>query len=190
MKTIYVLLSRTNTIPARLIRLATACRYNHVSISLDPAHSDFYSFARRQIHNPLNGGFIQENIHTGIFGRNGDQPCAMYALSISDAAYTELARLIERFFDRYDAYRYNYLGVPLCFFGIPYERRHHYLCSQFVAHMLRLTEACTLPKPVSLMQPMDFAAIPELRLVYTGPLGLVDRTVLHPQASPIAGGVR
>jgi len=187
MKTIYILLSRTNTVTARLIRLATACRYNHVSISLDEAHSVFYSFARRRLHNPLIGGFISENVHTGIFGRNGEQPCALYALQISDAAYAELERLIERFFAQYDAYRYNFLGVPLCFFGIPYERKHHYLCSQFVAHMLRLTGACTLPKSVSLMQPMDFVSIPEFRLVYTGPLGLVDRTALHPTAPPIAG---
>lgn len=187
MKTIYILLSRTNTMAARLIRLATSCRYNHVSISLDAGRSDFYSFARRRIHNPLIGGFILENLHTGIFGRNGDQPCALYALQIADEAYVELEGIIARFFDHYDVYRYNFLGVPLCFFGIPYERKHHYLCSQFVAHMLHRTGGCTLPKPVSLMQPMDFLAIPELRLVYTGPLGLVDSTALHPGRKMISG---
>ena len=187
MKTIYILLSRTNTVAARLIRLATACRYNHVSISLDAARSDFYRFARRRIHNPLIGGFIIENIHTGIFGRNGDQPCALYALQVTDEAYADLEGMIERFFDHYDAYRYNFLGVPLCFFGIPYEREHHDLCSQFAAYMLRRTGACTLPKAVSLMQPMDFLAIPELRLVYTGPLGLVDRTALYSPVRMIPG---
>ena len=180
MKTVYILLSRTNTAVGRVIRIATACRYNHVSISLDAARSEFYSFARRRMHNPLIGGFISENVHTGIFGRCGDQPCALYAVTVSDAAYAKLTGMIEGFFARYDAYRYNFLGIPLCLFGIPYARRHHYTCSQFAAYMLQQTGACTLPKAVSLMQPMDFLSIPELRLVYTGPLGLVDSTALHP----------
>lgn len=187
MKTIYILLSRTDTVAGRVIRLATACRYNHVSISLDAARSEFYSFARRRMHNPLIGGFISENVHTGIFGRYGDQPCALYALSVSDAAYARLTGIISAFFARYDAYRYNFLGIPLCFFGIPYPRRHHYTCSQFVAYMLQQTGACTLPRDVSLMQPMDFLLISELRLVYTGPLGLVDSTALHPVSAPISG---
>ena len=37
--------------------------------------------------------------------------------------------------------------------------------------MLEMTGACTLPRPVSLMQPMDFVKIPELVPVYTGTLG-------------------
>ena len=43
--------------------------------------------------------------------------------------------------------------------------------------MLADTGLCTLPKPLWLMQPMDFIAIPELRLIYTGPLGMADH---HP----------
>ena len=174
MNTIYILLSRTDTTCARLIRLFTACRYNHVSISFEPGRGAFYSFARRRLHNPLIAGFILENIHTGILGRNGDQPCALYALQISDEALRKLHAVIDRFSAQYDTYRYNFLGIPLTFFGIPYERKHHYLCSQFVAYMLRQTDACTLPRAVSLMQPMDFVNIPELRLVYTGPLKRVD----------------
>lgn len=170
MKNIYVLVSRTNTLCARMIRLMTACRYNHASIALDPSLSVFYSFARRRLNNPLVAGFILENIHSGIFGRNGDQPCALYALQVSDEAHARLTACIERFLAHYDAYRYNFLGVPLCYLGIPLEREHHYLCSQFVAYMLRETDACTLPRPVSLMQPMDFSDVPELRLVYSGPL--------------------
>ncbi len=171
MHTIYVLLSRSNTNCARLIRLMTACRYNHSSISLSPTLDCFYSFGRRRINNPLIGGFIEERLQAGIFARNAHQPCALYALDISDDAYARLERKIAVCTENYPAYRYNFLGAALTYFGIPLERKHHYLCSQFVAYMLELSGACTLPRPVSLMQPMDFTAIPELRLIYTGELG-------------------
>ncbi|MBR7185478.1 MAG: hypothetical protein IKD37_07715 [Clostridia bacterium] len=177
MKTVYVLLSRTNTVCGRLIRMTTACRYNHVSISLDADRQTFYSFARRRMHNPLVAGFIREGLHSGIFYQNRMQPCALYALEVSEEIFAALEAKIETFFAQYDRYRYNFLGVPLCYLGIPYARRHHYLCSQFVAQMLADTGLCTLPKPLWLMQPMDFIAIPELRLIYTGPLGMADQ---HP----------
>ncbi len=170
MKTIYILLSRSNTLCARVIRQATSCRYNHVSIALEGSLSTFYSFARRKINNPLIAGFIAEDPQSGIFARYGRQPCALYALRIEDEAHARLGERIAEYLRDYDSYRYNFLGVPLCFFGIPLERKHHFLCSQFVASMLDDTGACTLPRPVSLMQPMDFSAIPELRLIYSGPL--------------------
>ncbi len=186
MKTVYVLLSRSNTFCARMIRCMTSCRYNHVSIALDRGLSPLYSFARRKINNPLIGGFIAENIHTGIFGKNGEQPCALYEMQIEDTAYEKLTERIERYLRDYDSYRYNFLGVPLCYLGIPLERKHHFLCSQFVASMLGDTDACTLPRPVSLMQPMDFTDVPELRLVYSGPLAGVSARGISQEAEASA----
>ena len=47
---IYVLLSRTHTMPARLIRLFTGEPYSHTSIALDIELKSLYSFARKHIH--------------------------------------------------------------------------------------------------------------------------------------------
>ena len=73
-KYIYVLLSRTHTTPARLIRFFTREPYSHASIALDIELNQLYSFARKHIHNPFDCGFIEENIETGIFGmdKNGN----------------------------------------------------------------------------------------------------------------------
>ena len=65
---IYVLLSRTHTTPARLIRFLTKEPYSHASIALDVELKELYSFARKHIHNPFDCGFIEEDIETGIFG--------------------------------------------------------------------------------------------------------------------------
>lgn len=183
MKTVYVLVSRTDTFLARIIRFATAAKYNHTSICLSPDLDTFYSFARRRMYNPLIAGFIIEKPNAGILGRCGDMPCLLYALDVSDEAYASQTAVIDTCLEDYDLYRYNFLGVPLTMMGIPLERKHHYMCSQFVAFMLRLTGACTLPRPVSLMKPMHFTEILELRLVYEGALsGICDTT---PASDPI-----
>lgn len=171
MQTVYILLSRSNTVCARLIRLMTACRYNHSSISLSPEIDCFYSFGRRRLHNPLIGGFVRETLDAGVFSLNLDQPCVLYALEVSDEAYAKLEAQVEECLANYPNYRYNFLGIPFTYFGIPLTRKKHYQCGQFVARMLELTGECTLPRPVSLMQPMDFVKIPELVPVYTGTLG-------------------
>lgn len=171
MKTVYILLSRSNTACARFIRLMTACRYNHSSISLAGDIACFYSFGRRKLNNPLIGGFVRETLDAGVFSLNLDQPCVLYSLEVSDEAYAKMEGQVEECLANYPSYRYNFLGIPFTYFGIPLTRKKHYQCGQFVARMLEMTGACTLPRPVSLMQPMDFVKIPELVLVYTGTLG-------------------
>ena len=54
--------------------------------------------------------------------------------------------------------------------GIPLRRRRHFVCSQFVAHVLRQSGLWPLEKEVSLARPQDFAALPGARLVYQGRL--------------------
>ena len=46
-RTIYLLLTRSTTIPSRLIHLATRADYTHVSLGLDGPAGSFYSFARK-----------------------------------------------------------------------------------------------------------------------------------------------
>ena len=77
-KYIYVMLSRTHTIPARLIRLYSRVPYSHTSIALDPELSQMYSFARKGVWNPLNSGFIREDINSGILGRDKNVYCSIY----------------------------------------------------------------------------------------------------------------
>lgn len=185
MRTIYILLSRSNTVCARFIRLMTACRYNHSSISLSPEIDCFYSFGRRRLHNPLIGGFVRETLDAGVFSLNLDQPCVLYALEVSEEAYAKMEGQVSECLANYPSYRYNFLGIPFTYFGIPMPLKKHYQCGQFVAWMLEMTGACTLPRPVSLMQPMDFVKIPELVPVYTGTLGgLADFTPAESTCAP------
>ena len=76
---IYVLLSRTHTVPARLIRFFTREPYSHTSIALDIELREMYSFARKHVYNPFDCGFIDEDIERGVFGMDKNISCRVYA---------------------------------------------------------------------------------------------------------------
>jgi len=83
--------------------------------------------------------------------------------------------LHEMFRNKYD-YRYNFVGLFSCAFGIPTNMRHHYTCSQFVSWILQYSGAAVLPKNMGLMKPDDLASLPEAELIYEGRIADADRT--------------
>ena len=78
MKTIYLLLTRSNTLVARAIRALTGDYFTHVSVGVDPALKEFYSFARLHPRTPLPAGFVRESIGGGYFARHGSMICARH----------------------------------------------------------------------------------------------------------------
>ena len=87
MQSIYVLITRTNTLLSRSIRLATGAEYTHVSLALDRGLTRMYSFARRFDRIPFFAGLVHESLDEGVYSRNGSAPAALYELQMSDAAY-------------------------------------------------------------------------------------------------------
>lgn len=168
MKKIYFLLSRTDTIPARIIRKFAPGEFSHVSVSLFPRTDMFYSYARRHINNPLFAGFISEDIHTKVFARYPDCHCALYSIEVSDEGYERAKRLIRYFRKNRKKATYSFIGAAAMRVGLKVKRRYKFTCSQFAAFLLQYTGDVTLPKDPSLMLPNDFVNIPRIELVYDG----------------------
>lgn len=177
MKTIYLLLTRSNTVISGVIHAATGDEYTHISLSMDPQLRSFYSFGRFYPNLPLPAGFIQESLRSGYFGRHCAMPCALYALDVSDASYAAICSQIEEMQSEAGQYRYNLLGLLLCRMKLAHERGKHFFCSQFVARMLQQSGAARLPKAASLMRPMEIAQLSGMRLLYRGALGEAERAV-------------
>ena len=74
-------------------------------------------------------------------------------------------------------YRYNLLGALFCYFGIARSRKRYYFCSQFVGDVLDRSGAAVLPKPSSLMHPMDYTGLDNMEIVYTGSIAQLLQTV-------------
>jgi len=170
MKQVYILLTRTRTMPARMIHVFTNGAFTHTSISLRPVTDEFYSYARRTLHNPLNAGLIVENIHTFVFAKYPDCHCAVYTISISDRSYQKLKELIQFYMRHYDRCRYNFAGMLPSRLGIRIPRKFRFTCSQFVAFLLYRSGAVSLPKDPYLMMPDDFMKICGAKKIYEGRL--------------------
>ena len=176
MKSIYIFLTRTGTKVADIIGMITGDKYAHASISLTRDLTELYSFARRGIHNPLHSGFEKEDIHRGIFAIFSDCQCGLYELQVPDHVYEKMRQtLIAMYHRKYD-FRYNFIGLFSCAFGIPHNPQNRYTCSQFVSWILEFCGAAELPKDRGLMKPDDLAMLPELKLIYEGRIGNADRS--------------
>ena len=111
-----------------------------------------------------------------MFRLRENVPCALYALDVSDEAYTRARRRAEHMMAHGSLYQFNVIGLALCGMHIRWKRRRHYFCSQFVSEVLEKSGAMELPKHSTLMHPNDYTRLEELRCVYKGTLaGLPQR---------------
>ncbi len=161
-KKIYILISKTHTVPSRIIKLWTKEPYAHTSLALDIELREMYSFARKGIHNPFNCGFIYENIETGIFGRDTDTTCVVFELSITEEQYENLQIELEKFKSNIKKFRYNYWGIVGVMANKAVERKYNFFCSQFVATVLQRAGINIINKEPGLVRPEDFRRCKEL----------------------------
>lgn len=168
MKQVYILLSRTETLPARFIYRMTGGAFTHASIALTPETDRFYSYARRRPRNFLRAGLIVENIHDGVFSLYPNCHCSLYAITVSDEAYQNMERCIASYLAHYQEAKYNFLGILPLRMGIRWQRKYRLACSQFVAVVLAAAKEISLPKDPYLMLPSDFSQILHAQKIYDG----------------------
>ena len=170
MPSIYLLLSRTDTVFAKTMYMLTHNQYTHVSLALDRALSRMYSFARRYEISPLPAGFIRESLYDGVCGRCGGADSMVLKLPVSQPVYDRISRRLSEMEKSKELYGYDVMGLVLAALGIVHQRKDKFVCSQFVAQVLRDAGALSMPYDPSLVRPQDFAEIPTLQVVYKGPL--------------------
>lgn len=183
MRDIYIVTSQTGTRFSRFLHIFNRTPYNHASIALDGNLGELYSFGRQCLWLPIASGFVREAPGRGIYRRYQDTQCAVYRVRVSEEQYRRLEEAIRRFEEEEWAYRYNFLGLLTMMAGIPFRRRHHFVCSQFVAYVLWESGIWTLEKDISLARPQDFALLPGAQMVYQGRLN--DCGDLRPRLLPL-----
>ena len=170
MKSIYILLTRSDTIVSKIINLVTRDRYTHASISFEESLQPLYSFSRKYVYSPLPAGLRHEPLKKGFFRKYNEIPCALYELQVPDEVYFEAKQEVERMMLQREKYLFSVMGLFLCRLNIPFHREHHYFCSEFVSEILTRSKALPLPKAPSLMRPNDYTKLPDLSCVFEGRL--------------------
>lgn len=170
-RTVYLLLTRSETYFSRLIHHFTDGEFTHASIGLEGPSGSFYSFGRKYPRLPFPGGMVQERVGRGFFGLHPQTPCRLYELKVSEHTYEQLRRRLEAMYARRELYHYNLLGTVTAYFNRGLCRPNHYFCSQFVAEMLVDSGAADLPRQPALTRPMDICGLKDLRPIFRGRVG-------------------
>lgn len=188
MKNIYILLTKSETILSRLVHLVTADSYTHVSVSLDEGLETLYSSSRKNGQTLFPAGPCTERLNAGYYQRHDKIPCRLYELQVSDEAFEKAEKAVQEIMRNEKDYHFNILGLILCQLNIPFQRKHHFFCSQFVSEILSRSKALKIPKDTTLMKPGDYTKIPELTLLYQGQVGelALMRGLLCPAFCPAA----
>ncbi|MBQ8625339.1 MAG: hypothetical protein IJ419_04100 [Agathobacter sp.] len=159
---VYVLLTRFPDNGAKVIQALTGSFYSHASIGLEEDMNTFYSFVVK--------GFIVEDITRYIKPDREPFPCQLYELEVSEKVYRAVKRIIQFYVRRKQELSYTKLGVVLSLLRIPFKRKNKYICSQFVAEVLKRAKAAKLKKFTVLYLPGDFKKLSEMKLVFEGNL--------------------
>lgn len=165
MEKFYIVLSRSNTLVAILIRIFTRKYYNHASICFKKDLSRFYSFGRKNPRFMLPAGFIIEGVHTGYFGAKPKTKIIVFEGELEKEDYDLVQRRLKEFLDNKEMYKYNILGLVTAFFKIPWHRKRHYTCSAFVASLF--SGILDFGKDYSLVEPEDFYKF-NFKVIYEG----------------------
>ena len=170
MKMLYIFLTRSGTLLSNLVYSLTGAQYTHISLAFDEDLSTLYSSTRKNGYTMFPAGPSREYLNRGVFLMRENIPCALYALEVTDEAYTRAKRRTQHMMHHGELYRFNSLGLLLCWMHIRWQRRRHYFCSQFVSEVLEQSGALALPKDSTLMHPNDYPLLPQLKCLYKGRL--------------------
>ena len=170
---IYVILTQTGTVPARIIKFITKAPYNHTSITCDEGLYEIYSFCRKFKRTPIPAGFVNEP-DVGVFEMFNSVPCEVYGFDVTENQYEKYLELITHFKNSSKTYGYNVLGLLALAFGIQIHRKNHFICSQWVAKILTECGIAKFDKDLLLVRPDDFRYLENAKLVYQGDLRRLD----------------
>jgi len=165
-KKVYLVLTYTGTILAKIVRFYTRKEYSHVSIALDEQLNEMYSFGRLNPYNAFIGGFVHEHIDKGTFKRFYKTKATIYSIEITDEQYQKLIKLIYKFEKRKELYKFNVIGLFAVALNIKWKKERSFYCAEFVKYALEHADIkVDLPE---IIKPDDFLDIENSKQIYTG----------------------
>ena len=129
-----------------------------------------FSFGRLNPYDPLIGGFVREGRNIGTFKRFSNTRVVVLQIPVGESSYQAIRKEISQMYSQRRKYRYNYEGLFFAAFGVDWQRKRAFYCSQFVRNILvnnRAVEAGVLPKVTA---PKDFLELPKAKIVFEGQL--------------------
>lgn len=159
---ISIMLTRFSDNGSKTISVLTRFYYTHASIGLEEDRNTFYSFVTK--------GFLVEKVTRYIRPDWAPVPCVVYEIPVSEEHYQRIKEIISSFVEQKKTLQYSKIGVAAALLNIPFKRKNHYFCSQFVADVLRQSNTIRMHKDSTLIFPKDLHRLPQNQLVFQGTL--------------------
>lgn len=173
-KYIYILLMHTGTILDRTIRIVTRYPYSHAALSLDNTYNKFYSFGRKKVHNIFYAGLVTYGKEGDFFKAFKNTKVKVLKLKVSRKSYDKLKSILHNYENYADMYKYDIKGLVVRLFkNKDYHREKYYVCTVFVADVLKKAKIYEFDKPIERIKANDFTKIPNIEVVYEGKLSKI-----------------
>lgn len=169
-KYIYLILSSSSSLPAKIIKFFTKNQLNHSSISLDDSLHKMFSFGRLKMWNAFHGGFVVEDKDKGFYEKFTDTYIKLYRFPVSDEIYEKTKEYLLNCAEQKETFKYNLIGAVLSKFGIPLARDQQYFCSEFVAITFKECGIRPINRDVHTYHPYFFLELEDKELIYEGML--------------------
>jgi hypothetical protein len=144
----YIVLTYTDTLFAKVEKKILNVPYTHCSVSLDESLTDVWAFNT--------SGFLKENVFENEVMKNSKY--SIYFLELDDIQYHKMKMLLNHFITNKESFSYNFKGIfNIISFKKPTETNEKFFCSEFVAHLINEINPNYLNKHKSLMTPYNFA---------------------------------
>ena len=165
---IYIIISKTPTKFAYLIRKFGKVQYNHAAISMDPELKEIYSFARPQYKGVLLAKLVHESYEGYTLGKTKAEG-VIFEVSVTEEEYHWVAQTIVKMQNDSEVL-YNLFSVLLYPLTKGMETYKAYTCIEFVMLILEHI-GYSLERPRCKYKPDDLLNILDKKEIYKGDIG-------------------
>lgn len=158
MKNLYVMFTRTSTIVGKMIRVVTKYEFSHVSLGLTDDLNEFYSFARKNVNNAIDAGFVREKRYYFTLGKETKTRVKIFKIPVEDETYYQVRDFVRQTAnDKEVIYNlFSLITMPIVHGIQPYKQ---YTCISFVAEALAKNGIVKFNKPTYKYTPKELEKI-------------------------------
>lgn len=135
-KSIYIMISQTNTKFAGLVRRFGRTEYNHAAVALDVELEQLYAFARPKHKAVLLARLVKENVYRYTLGKEQTVNVVIFRIEVTQRQYLWVKNTIEQIYNDKE-YIYNLLSVLSYPFSQGFSTYKAFSCIEFAVFILK-----------------------------------------------------
>lgn len=165
-KSIYIMISQTNTRFASLVRRLGRTDYNHAAVALDEELDQLYAFARPKHKAVLSARLVKENVHRYTLGKEESVNVIIFKVDVTERQYLWVKNTIEQIYNDKE-YIYNLLSVLSYPLSKGFSTYKAFSCIEFAMFILKAL-SYDVTKPLYQYKPDDLLPLLQENIWFQG----------------------